>query len=111
MAGIDRKPPMSEPSLLEQQIRHCVQALDQQVGRSFDARSALLCRRLHELALAQGFERVDHILVSGRGRSALPGEFVFIVQGDPLDPGHRRARLRTLQALQPAAGDSGHARA
>ena len=92
---------MSAPTPLEQQIRQCVQALDARAGRRCDARSALLCERLHALAVAQGFDRVDHILVSGRGHSAQPGEFVFIVQGDPLDPGHRRARLRTLQALQP----------
>lgn len=95
---------MSASSLL-QQIRHGVQRLDARAGRRFDTHSARLCDRLLELAMSQGFERVDHVLVSGRGRSAQPAEFVFIVQGDPHDPGHRRARLRTVAALQlPASG-------
>ena len=97
------------PALLAQ-IQHGVQLLDTQAGRSWDGKSENMSIALHALAVEKGFARVDHVLIGGRGLAAQAGENVFIVQGDPKDPAHLRASLKTLDAIsapvpgsQPAA--------
>lgn len=92
------------------QIQHGVQHLDAQAGRNWDTRSENMTASLHALAVEKGFVRVDHVLIGGRGLAASPGDYVFIVQGDPKDPAHLRACLKTVDAINIAQADS-HARA
>lgn len=89
----------TQPPALLAQIQHGVQQLDIQAGRSWDDKSENMSLRLHALAVEKGFARVDHVLIGGRGLAAQPGDYVFIVQGDPKDPAHLRASLKTVDAI------------
>jgi hypothetical protein len=101
---------MIQTTALFEQIQHGVQQLDAQAGRSRDEKSDNMAASLHALALEKGFVRVDHVLIGGRGLAANPGDYVFIVQGDPKDPAHLRACLKTVDAISVPQADS-HARA
>lgn len=89
--------------------RQCVagtHALDRQLGRSPDADSACMAASLTDLAARSGLERVDHVLLSERGRNAQAGERVFVVQGDPKDPAHLRAQMPTEEAVRTPVAQS-----
>lgn len=76
-----------------------VDALDRQLGRTSDARSACMKASLAELAIRSGLDRVDHVLLSIRSGAVQAGQNVFVVQGAPGDPAHRRAHMRTDAAV------------
>jgi hypothetical protein len=76
-----------------------VDALDRQLGRAPDARSACMKASLTELAVRNGFDRVDHVLLSIRSGEVQAGQNVFVVQGALGDPAHRRAHMRTDEAV------------
>jgi peptidoglycan hydrolase-like protein with peptidoglycan-binding domain len=76
-----------------------VDALDRQLGRASDARSACMKASLAELALRNGLDRVDHVLLSIRSGEVQAGQNVFVVQGALGDPAHRRAHMRTDAAV------------
>ena len=54
---------------------------------------------LAELAVRSGFDRVDHVLLSIRSGDVQAGQNVFVVQGALGDPAHRRAHMRTDEAV------------
>jgi hypothetical protein len=91
---------------LHQQCVAGTHALDQQLGRSPDADSACMAASLTDLAARSGLERVDHVLLSERGRTAQAGELVFVVQGDPKDPAHLRAQMPTEEAVRTPVAQS-----
>lgn len=97
---------MSDPSPLYQQILQGVHQLDAQAGRQTDDKSANMAASLYALAMERGFARVDHVLIGGQGSAAQRGEYVFIVQGDPRDPAHLRASLKTVDAVSTPQADS-----
>lgn len=76
-----------------------VDALDRQLGRQPDDSSARMSASLTRLAAASGLERVDRVLLGVQGEQAAPGQNVFVVQGDPRDPAHRRAHMPTAAAV------------
>ena len=76
-----------------------VDALDRQLGRTSDERSACMKASLAELAARNGFDRVDHVLLSICSGDVHPGQNVFVVQGALGDPAHRRAHMRTDAAV------------
>lgn len=76
-----------------------VDALDRQLGRTSDERSACMKASLAELAARNGFDRVDHVLLSIRSGEVQAGQNVFVVQGALGDPAHRRAHMRTDVAV------------
>lgn len=84
---------------LHRQCLSGVQALDRQLGRDPDGRSACMAASLTELAARNGLERVDHVLLSVRGGAVQAGQNVFVVQGSPADPAHLRAHMGTEQAI------------
>ncbi|WDS34958.1 XVIPCD domain-containing protein [Pseudoxanthomonas sp.] len=84
---------------LHQQCSAGVDALDQQLGRPSDQSSACMKASLTTLAATNGFERVDHVLLSRNSGETQAGQNVFIVQGDPRDPTHLRAHMPTGQAV------------
>jgi hypothetical protein len=84
---------------LHQQCSAGVEALDRQLGRQADQSSACMSASLTRLAAANGFDRVDHVLLSVQGERANAGQNVFIVQGEPRDPAHRRAHMPTDEAV------------
>ncbi|QHG86990.1 MULTISPECIES: XVIPCD domain-containing protein [Xanthomonas] len=109
----ERDPQLSRPSAhlfpsdpghadhsLYQQIRDGVQKLDAQHGREWDASSQRITASLLVLAKEEGLSRVDHVLLNNATDKLAAGEKVFLVQGTPSDPGHRRADMATVQAVQ-----------
>src|SRR3546814_13918538 len=58
---------------------------------------------LAELAVRNGFDRVDHVLLSIRSGEVQAGQNVFVVQGALGDPAHRRAHMRTDAAVATGA--------
>lgn len=91
---------------LYQQCAAGTQALDRQLGRSPDADSACMAASVTDLAARNGLQRVDHVLLSEHGRTAQPGELVFVVQGDPKDPAHLRAHMSTEEAIRTPVAQS-----
>lgn len=86
-------------SSLYQDCSNGVDALDRQLGRASDTASACMKASLTELATRNGLTRVDHVLLSERGRQAEPGQYVFVVEGDPRNPASLRAHMPTDQAI------------
>lgn len=83
-----------------QQIKRGVHAIDAAHGRTPDQTSARLTAALLPLAKEGGLSRVDHVLMSeANHRGVHGGENVFVVQGEPSNPAHLRAHMKTEQAL------------
>lgn len=78
-----------------------VQKLDASLGRTPDAGSTRMACSLANLAHDNGLQRVDAVYLSQRhaGGDTITGERVFVQQGDPHDPGGRRAGMDTAQAI------------
>ncbi|RRU04264.1 hypothetical protein EGJ34_18835 [Stenotrophomonas sp. 278] len=83
-----------------QQIQRGVAGLDAQHGRSYDATSERMTTSLLALAKEQGLHSVDHVMLSGPTTDKPAGSNVFLVQGDPSNPGHSRAAMPTAVAAQ-----------
>ncbi|WP_349656568.1 XVIPCD domain-containing protein [Xanthomonas sp. 10-10] len=84
---------------LYQQCRAGVVALDHQLEREPDGKSACMAASLTNLAVANGLERVDHVMLSDQGKQANLGQNVFVIQGELNDPAHLRAHMSTDQAI------------
>lgn len=84
---------------LLEQIQGKVAQLDAAQGEPWDQHSANLSASLYASAREQGFERVDHVLLSHTTATHPAGAHVFLVQGSPDDPAHRRAHLPTAEAV------------
>ncbi|MEN5071363.1 XVIPCD domain-containing protein [Stenotrophomonas sp. TWI1183] len=85
---------------LYQQIRGHVASLDAKHGRSFDETSERLTASLTALAVENGLERADHVVLSQGTADSPAGRNVFVVQGELADPAHRRASMPTDVAVQ-----------
>ena len=81
------------------QIQGKVAQLDAAQGKPWDQHSANLSASLYASAREHGFERVDHVLLSQATATQPAGANVFLVQGSPDDPAHRRAQLPTAEAV------------
>lgn len=84
---------------LHEQAESAVRRLDAMLDKPFDAASACMAGSLACLAKQNGFERIDHALLSIQSEQTRAGEKVFIVQGDPSDPAKRRAHMQTQDAI------------
>ncbi|MGV8960117.1 MAG: XVIPCD domain-containing protein [Stenotrophomonas sp.] len=73
--------------------------MDARLGRVPDQNSTCMVASLSTLAASNRLDRVDHVLLSVQGNGTAPGHLVFVVQGDPGDPAHRRACMPTAQAI------------
>ena len=73
--------------------------LDESMGRTYDVTSERMSGSLAILAKQNGFDRIDHVLLSIQSEQTRAGEKVFIVQGDPADPAKRRAHMQTQDAI------------
>ena len=69
------------------------------MGRQYDNASACMAGSIACLAKQNGFERIDHVLLSIQSEETRAGERVFIVQGDPADPAKRRTQMQTQDAI------------
>ncbi|CAD0359686.1 XVIPCD domain-containing protein [Xanthomonas hortorum] len=84
---------------LYQQCSAGVDVLDREFGRQSDQSSACMKASLTTLAVANGLERVDHVLLSRSSDQTQSGQTVYVVQGDPGNPAHLRAQMPTGQAV------------
>lgn len=84
---------------LYQQCKAGVAVLDQQLGRDPDEKSACMTASLTHLAVANGLERVDHVMLSDQGKQAHLGQNVFVIQGELSNPAHLRGHMSTEQAI------------
>jgi hypothetical protein len=85
---------------LVQQVRDGVAAIDAKQGRTYDETSERLTASVVALARQNGLDRADHVLLSHQTADSPAGRNVFVVQGDPSDPAHRRAAMPTDVAVQ-----------
>lgn len=85
---------------LVQQVREGVAAIDARQGRAPDENSERLTASVVALARQNGLDRADHVLLSHQTADSPAGRNVFVVQGDPADPAHRRAAMPTDVAVQ-----------
>lgn len=85
---------------LVQQVREGVAAIDARQGRAPDENSERLTASVVALARQNGLDRADHVLLSHQTADSPAGRNVFVVQGDPADPAHRRASMPTDVAVQ-----------
>ena len=97
--GLTPDDPSHPRYALHQQCKAGVGALDQQLGRASDEKSACMAASLTNLAVTNGLERVDHVLLSDQAKPASLGQNVFIVQGELSDPAHLRAHMSADQAI------------
>lgn len=102
---------MPDPNLparhpLHEQAESAVRRLDDSMGRSYDGTSERMAGSLAMLAKQNGFDRIDHALLSVQSDQTRAGEKVFIVQGDPADPAKRRAQMQTQDAIAVPVEDS-----
>lgn len=95
----DPAQPSHPDHALHQQIRVGVQRLDGEHGRSWDETSERLNASLLVLAKEKGLTQVDHVLLSEHNEYVQKGENIFLVQGGLDDPAHRRADMKTQDAI------------
>lgn len=93
--GMDPSHPAHPRHALYQDCASGVDAIDRQLGRTPDERSACMKASLVELAARSGLDRVDQVLLSIRSGEVQAGQNVFVVQGALGDPAHRRAHMPT----------------
>ena len=101
---IDFTAPDHPRHALWQQCCEGVRGLDAGAGKPWDRISERLAGSLTALAISKGLERVDHVVLSQASAGCPGGENVFVVEGRRNDPGHLRAVMSTLTAVnQPLA--------
>lgn len=96
--GNDHQPRAIDDPLLPQAER-AVRELDRRVGREYDGQSACMAASAACLAKANGLSGIDHIFLSEERGAVRKGENLFVVQGEPADPAHRRAMMKTQDAI------------
>lgn len=84
---------------LYRQAQRAVHALDASLGRAPDAASERMIASVLRLAKENGFERIDHVVLSRQTGHVAGGQNVFVVQGAPNDPAALRAHMPTEQAV------------
>jgi len=77
-----------------------VRRLDASMGRSYDEFSERMTASLASLAKEQGFNHIDHVVLSQEGEQSRKGENVFVVQGDIDSPARRVAHMKTQLAAE-----------
>lgn len=81
------------------QAQHAMRHLETTLGRSYDTHSERMAASAACLAKANGFDHIDHIVLSFATETAAQGAHVIVVEGAMNDPAHRRAQMGTLEEL------------
>ena len=84
---------------LIRQAEAAVHRLNTETGRQYDGQSACMAASAACLAKANGLSGIDHIFMSVEHGAVRKGENLFVVQGEPADPAHRRAMMKTQDAV------------
>lgn len=87
----------TEPLL--RQSQEAVRRLDESLGRGYDDASDRMAANLAYLAGANGFSRIDHVVLNNATASLQKGENVFVVQGGLTDATNRVAWMKTQDAI------------
>lgn len=95
----DPRHPDHPDHALYRQAQHAVHALDASLGRAPDGASERMIASVLRLAKENGFERIDHVVLSRQTGHVAGGQNVFVVQGAPNDPAALRAHMPTEQAV------------
>ena len=89
-----------------------VRRLNGVTGGEYDDQSACMAASAACLAKANGLSGIDHIFLSVERGAVRQGENLFVVQGEPGDPAHRRAMMKTQDAISmPVEQSLGHLQA
>ena len=96
--GNGHQPRAIDDPLLPQAER-AVRQLERGLGREYDGQSACMAASAACLAKANGLSGIDHIFLSVERGAVRQGENLFVVQGEPGDPAHRRAMMKTQDAV------------
>lgn len=100
---VDATSPLHPDHQLLLQSMAAVERLEAGLHRTRDRNSDRLAVALVVVAKQAGLDRIDHVVLSGRG------EHAFAVQGDMGSPFRRMARVPTGAAIQTPVGQSLHA--
>lgn len=84
---------------LLRQSQDAVRRLDDSLGRTYDDASDRMAASLAHLAGANGFTRIDHVVLNNATTSLQKGENVFVVQGGLTDVTNRVAHMKTREAI------------
>ncbi|PPU71413.1 hypothetical protein XmelCFBP4644_15560 [Xanthomonas melonis] len=84
---------------LHRQAEDAVRRLERALGREYDDNSARLAASSAYLAKENGLARIDHVVLSENSTSVRQGENVFVVEGALNDPAHKRAHMKTIDAI------------
>ncbi|TBR13615.1 MAG: hypothetical protein EPO46_02355 [Lysobacter sp.] len=76
-----------------------VRSLDASLGRDYDASSERMAASLARLAKAEGFDRIDAVMLGRPTETVRAGEHVFVVQGRFPDATNRVAHMKTQDAI------------
>ncbi|TCZ87750.1 XVIPCD domain-containing protein [Lysobacter sp. N42] len=91
---------------LLRQSRDAVRGLDQSLGRTYDEASDRMAASLAHLAGKNGFDRIDHVVLSNATPTVQKRENVFVAQGGLTDTTNRVAYMKTEDALAAPAEQS-----
>lgn len=94
---------------MHRQAERAVHALEASLGRTPDAHSERMTASVLRLAKENGFDRIDHVVLSRQTGHLAAGQNVFVVQGDLDDLGARIACMPTEQAIRTPIDESMHA--
>lgn len=100
-ASRDRPEGVGTPLL--RQSQEAVRRLDDSLGRTYDDASDRMAASLAHLAGANGFARIDHVVLNSATPSLQKGENVFVVQGGLTDVTNRVAYMKTQEAVSTPA--------
>lgn len=95
VVAVDRSEAWCEVRRAEDVVRR----LEQGLGREYDANSERLAASSAYLAKENGLSRIDHVVLSESYKSVRAGENVFVVEGALNDPAHKRAHMKTTDAI------------
>ncbi|QQQ00955.1 XVIPCD domain-containing protein [Lysobacter enzymogenes] len=99
----DPRTPYHPDNPMYLQIRDGIGALHGHEGRPFDETAERTTASLLVASKANGLNRVDHVIP---GQATQNDQKLFAVQGDLLDPTHRRAQVSVAQAAQTPVDES-----
>jgi Uncharacterized alpha/beta hydrolase domain (DUF2235) len=110
MTPVETKLDPSHPShgdhKLLMQSTEAVRKLDAELGRKPDADSERMSASVALLAKKEGIPQVDKVVLSTANNVVKAGENVIVVHGDPQDPSHARAHMKTKEAVETPVSES-----
>ncbi len=105
-AKLDPSHPSHKDHQLLMQSTDAVRKLDAELGRKTDADSERMSASVALLAKKEGMPQVDKVVLSVGSNVVKAGENVIVVHGNPQDPAHMRAHMKTQDAIGTPVAES-----